>query len=473
MIRSATPLDFGKLMEEKPAPAKPAAAGAGAIKRSRVRAAFVFFMVLLNGGFFFAVIGQPIFLGAWMSAAIIIFFTLYFLLFRRRPLDGWERGALALMGFYVLVSAISNTFFFPKGLQDWLPAFYGLAPLWLIFPMRALKVSSRDVCDAMIAVGVFTGLLLLVDHFVQFSFLEVYQRVATTDISLRRIVFLKSETAFALLVITARLATARRMSTALGAGIAFLIVGFALFVVSESRLAIAASLMACAVFSLFILRGRRAVAMVAVGLCCIALLSPIVLAKYIDQIERTHSYARQDSSVAYRLIELRFFYGIFEKTHGVGFGMMSSGVGKSNQMASTRNNPIAYASQIYGIATGTNYGMYIADLGVMGALVQFGYIGLAAVVWMTLRVAFRLIRIGRNSEFDSHKEAAAMGALALCFLLSPWPTNLYSMDWTAMCGGLCLFLASCCSAEAKELRAVPEAGAARAIYARSPCRSSA
>ena len=403
--------------------------------------AFLVFLFYVSSGFPFALINVPIFYGSWVVSVIILIGTAIYMIHRRgRRFDGWDRGILALMTLCLVVSAISNTLIFPQELSGWLPAFHTIMPLLLIFLLKAVNISSRDVATALVIIGVTAGILLTLDHALQFSFMEAYQRLATTDTSLRRIVFLKNELAFATIVIVSRIAFTRSSKAILIYLMLLAPIGYSLIVISESRLAIGATLMACAVFTVVVVRGTRLFAFLLAGGLAALIILPLALGKYIDQIERSRNYLEQDSSIRYRLVECEYFYNLFQKTSGVGFGIMSTGTDKKN--------PLAFAEQSYAMSTG--YGLYIADIGILSALVQFGYIGVVAVVAMTIKVGVFLLRNGRRSSLPGHKEAAGLGAIVLCLFFNPWPLNLFTLQWTAMSGGLVWYVAARCAQEIKQ-----------------------
>lgn len=417
----------------------PVAAG----RRSSAKVLFLVMLFCAWAGLPFTLVGLPVFYGQWLASAIILARCfLFFASFpgRNRNFDIWEKTALFGMFLFVAVSAVANTFIFPQGLQGWLPAFYSLTPALLIFAVGGMNMASADILDTIVIIGVSSAVLLIADHFLIFHFLDVYLRLATTDTSLRRVVLFKSESSFALCILAARLLTARSAASRAVNLVMLIPVSVALLQLSESRLAIAATLIALMLFTLFVLKGGRRLAALCLGSVLGLLVLPFALQKYIDRITRTSKYFATDSSFTFRRLELEHFYKYYEKTHGLGFGVMSTGADKKNILSNAMN----YAGYIYG--TG-GYGMGLADIGAFAALVQFGILGFCLFVFMTAKASFFLISAARAGRIRA--DAGAVGCLLLAFVISPWPTNFFTLEWTIFLGNVVWTLAATCQRECR------------------------
>jgi hypothetical protein len=175
-----------------------------------------------------------------------------------------------------------------------------------------------------------------------------------------------------------------------------------------------------------------------VGVLVVLAAGPLLLGKYLDKITSNAQYFNRDASVRFRTIEFQYFYDAFQHTYGLGFGVMSTGVGKKNILSYAANQ----AGYIYG--TGS-YGLGLSDIGIFSALTQFGYIGLIITLFMTGMASFKLIKYARaDPRFWS---AGAAGCLMLAFMLSPLPMNFFTLQWTVFVGNVLWFLAAQTNAE--------------------------
>lgn len=376
-----------------------------------------------------AILGLPRYYGRQIVAVIIVLLSMAYLLSKMAKsskLDNWEIFSLIFLFVCFIVSFISNNYIYPQDVSGWVPALYLLTPIALIFALKAYRATAAGIIAGIVFAGASGAVIVVVDHFINLSVMDVYERAATVGLSDRRIVFLKTEAAIAASVIAARLILARGMKKRL---INFLIAAplfYSLLFISESRLAIAAVMIGTAIFALFVAKGKRKLKYIVIGLTVSVLFLPFALEKYVEQF-KSSGYLEEDASVVFRLLEMEHFKEYFEKTGGLGFGVMSTGANKNNILAYSANK----AGYDYGSG---DYGMGLADIGIYAALYQFGWVGLILVLYMTLVAAIYMMRIARldKNAFD----VGAVGAITLAYMLSPLPMNFFTLDSTAIDGGL-------------------------------------
>ncbi|MDP3632758.1 hypothetical protein [Phenylobacterium sp.] len=400
---------------------------------------------LLWEGMPFTLMGGAVSSGRYLVSALMLAGTAgYFFLVisGRKRADKWDLWSLALALLIILVSFISNTFLFEQSPSEWLFAMYGLTPILLIFFARSLDVRPVEIIEGIILAAVIACCLIIADQIVQLKFMNPYSRLATTDIHLRRIVILKIEIAAAAMICCARFA--RSKSTARLRWLAAILpMLFCLFVVSESRVTIAAFILGLGGFTIFVLHGRERVQIMILSVLVFFVSFPFVLKKYVDQFQRYGNYITDDASISWRLKTVRYYYGHFTETGGLGFGVMSTGA--------ARDNFLSFGTNRAGVSQGAyGYNFYMADTGITGALLQFGYLGLVLVIVMSFMCAFALIARGRDRVVHSSYELGVLGFLVLFYLLNPWPMNFFTLEWSVLSGGLFWSLAALSSRENAE-----------------------
>lgn len=410
--------------------------GTAVIRLSRVITIGI--LLVLWDGLPLAALGLPGHYGKQVVAAISLLGFVGFVVTRARSqwrMNRWEWYSLLLFLFCAFVSFVSNTFIFHNTAADWIPALYVMTPILIPFALRTLRISAGEVLYGIFSVGLLGALLVCADQLVQFSVLDKYQRIATTDAELRRVVIFKNESAIALVlawVAFVRLGIRRGVIALL----ALLPIGVSLFVVSESRLAIVGSVMAIAAFSLAVARGRvrfRTVKWAALFLLTIA---PFVLSKYVNQYLGSQDYFKEDSSYAWRLLTAAHYQGLFDQTSGFGFGVMSTAPDRQTVLAQS----------VHRSGPASDYGFLLADIGLLGGMYQFGYVGLAIILLMTWKMGSFMVRSGRiNQEYA----VGAIGCMVLTFLISPVPMNWFTLEWTVLLGGLLWYV---CSATERSAR---------------------
>lgn len=383
-------------------------------------------------------VGLPIYVGQEAAAAIILLGVMgwLFLVIRgNATFNLWEIGIIAYFAYCVLVSLISSTFLFPQAWTGWVPALYTIAPVLLIFPLRIMRVKLGEVVTAVILVALIGAIFQDVYQFYHIGFLDQYVRGSYLGSS-KRLELFRTEMAFAIVMCFARMLNTKTWFHLLFYLAVSLLVGYALFVVSEGRLPIAASITGCAIYLLVMYRHINKPLVTSVIVILAVAILPLMLGKYIHYFNNIGDMRLNDPGIAFRVIEYRHFGQMFEKTHGIGFGVMSGGANK--------NNIISFASNFGGYLYGTgSYGLELTDTGLWAAMFQFGYIGLALVIGMTWIVVRKLWRAGRASGTYPYRiECGAFAAVVIGLMISPVPTNFFSLGPYTQYGGLLWFMAS-------------------------------
>lgn len=334
----------------------------------------------------------------------------------------YELFSIGLFSLCIVVTFVSNTWIFPQ--DRWLGTTLSVAPILLILTFRLFNFKGEEILAALLWAGVLASFIVVADQLLRFSFMDAFARGVSAGIE-RRVVFLKTESAFALVILAARLLTAKKLKELRNYGLFAAVVVTNLVVVTESRLAIAAVAISVLTTVMFSLPGRQKLRAILALVMGVAVLGQAIFGKYVEQFLATQDYLTDDVSVNWRSRTVEYFYQYFDQTNGLGFGLMSTNPDASNFMSWAMN----YAGIYAGIG---KYPMGVADIGIIAALVQFGYIGLLVVVAMTLAMSWRLMKAGYR---QSH-EIFAMGALVLGYMLSPLPMNFFTLEWTAISGNV-------------------------------------
>jgi hypothetical protein len=351
----------------------------------------------------------------------------------RRAHNRWQHWSLATLFAYCAgVSFVANTFIFEYGVGNWVPALYYLAPLLFYYTLVRLDYAVADITDALIWTGIIAAAVVMFDQVFPQDVLDVYYRRPVFDTSLRRIVILKSETVLALLLLVARLGEAKVVTRRLllyAAPLAMM--AYTVFVVSESRLGIATTVLALGFFAVSGHRskGRMATLVVAAAVAA-AVLFGGAAEKYLGAFSGTSTADYFDEyNVTIRLESFTFFWDQFLHTFGMGFGVMSV-------------SPDADNFQAHAIPLSHN----IVDLGWFAALFQFGVLGLFAVMWLTVRLVRSLLSVNRVVSYTRRREVAMIGLFVLAAVLNPVPLNLFTLTHSVLLGSTLWYV----SARARE-----------------------
>ena len=376
-------------------------------------------------GVFAAMMGQSTWSHKYLIAAAIFAAACYrlMILLLRGSASIYETLSYLLFGLCTAVSIVSNTWVFPQDIRFWLPALYTISPILLLPALSVFGIKEKHILDAIIAVAIGASLLIVADQALQFDFMQVFVRADGLNVE-RKAVILKTETCLALVILFARWGAKWGVMALWRLG-AVCLLAFNLFIVTESRLVMAAVVIALSITILFAFRGRTRVALLALSGIAAAILSPLIFDRFIQQIISFGDTIQQDMSATWRAKTFDYFYAYFQQTNGLGFGVMSAGT--------EANNLVSWANHFGGLwlGSGTKYPLALADIGILQALVQFGYAGLLLVGMMTLIMSVNLFRSGM---LQARPDLFALGALVVGYTLSPLPMNFFTLEWSGMAG---------------------------------------
>ncbi|SMD20705.1 hypothetical protein [Rhizobium sp. RU36D] len=392
-----------------------------------------------------ALIGLPPHLGKHIVAAAILLASAQYMinLIKGMSPRKYETVSAILFTYCFFVSTISNGFIFINPPAEWVYAHYSLLPLLLPLAFRVFNISVKECIAGLLATGICVSILLIADQLMHLRSLEIFRRLATTDQSLRRIVLLKTEVSLAATVVLCRILRDGLHRIKIKNILCAAPMIYVLFAISESRLAIAAFVVGLGFFSAFCLSGSQRFRAIVLGLSATVFLFGTLGYKYIDQIASTENYIGRDQSITWRIVEAEYFNKQFQKTGGLGFGVMSTSKGS--------NNVLSFAVNYGGLAMGAyGYGIYIADMGIVGALFQFGYIGFIAVAAMSVFMIWKLVGFGRINR--TFMDTGAVGAGCAGFIFSPWPLNFFTLEWSVFTGGFVWSLLTIAASELNSKR---------------------
>jgi hypothetical protein len=404
-------------------------------------------MLCLWEGVPFSLIGMSNILGLQLYAIITAFgAVLYFvqLASGKRRFTYWDLGAVTLFSICVFSSFCYSVLTHPQPLAGWIFAIYSIAPVLTILALRGINCRLGDAVDALYWTGFIGSALLLVDRVLQLGLLDFYERGSAfgTD----RIIFFKLESTFCVVIAAMRIIAAKRVFAAIQNCVALLVTFYCIFVLSESRLAILAALLALALTWLFVIRGSKKVFVAIVAPFALTPIALLILGKYLNKYDSLDAYLANDVSASWRLTTIKHFYRYFAVTDGLGFGFMSASKTYDNVLSFSTH----FASQLYGVV---DYVVSLDDIGIYSALFQYGYMGLLAIVVMTFAMCKSLFQV-RNAGGDS-QTVAAIGLLAVTFTFSPISMNYFTLFYTAHIGGLLWFMAAEASAFRRPAKARP------------------
>lgn len=352
-----------------------------------------------------------------------------------RLADAFPAVLLAVM---IGVSFISNQLIFRYGWGNWLTYSYIAVPLLAYYLFWALSISAADVLAAVIAMGVIACGFVFADTIYHISALDPIERYTNVQTGVRRVPILKNEVVLAFCLLFADMYTRpdwwRRAAFYLPAAALIFFVATFRF---ESRIALAAMLAAIAVF----VAARRITSPVQLfylfaGLLVGLPLLYVALQSYIQPIldEGFANYATTHN-VEIRFRSNEYYLKYFGETGGLGFGLMTL-------------NQESFNFQALGVPL--SFG--IADLGMFGALYQFGWVGLLLVSVATLMMIVTFVKIGRDRHHPLRDRLLIVGCYVLGFTLQPIPMNFFTLNWTTMLGATLWYLMRRAAWENDQLR---------------------
>ena len=239
---------------------------------------------------------------------------------------------------------------------------------------------------------------------------------------------MRVETGLSIVILTTWLLTHWKIDRIAVAAIFILSINtFVLFRISESRQSIATVLLSIFYFvALGGIRAKKLLYVMTVGLIASFPLIYFLAGDYISKFLSSSNYIA-DGNVEIRLDALDFYLDRFWDTGGLGFGVLSNGDDATNFFATSAR--VGNGSWQY----------LIADIGIFSPLVQFGWIGLFVVVFLTLRLAYMFITTARRMGRSESVLPFAFGCFLLGSMLHPWPMNYFTLEWTIMFGSLTWF----------------------------------
>ncbi len=403
---------------------------------------------LLWEGVPFAAVGLPR-AGGYYATSIAVAIGIVLFIIRKMNFslrfNKFTVSSMALAALFLIISVVSGLMFFTNPISDWFPELVYYSPCLLIFLILALDIRLSEIAWGIAIAAAFSAILVIIDSYSNLPMMESYLATSGFDYKARRIMLLKNEIGAASCLAFAWAATTRSFKVMAASAVILALVFFDLVKFIETRLVIGAVLLTMVAFTLLVPRLNRKIMVLVAGLVLAVTVAPLLFDKYIDQLEQMGSLS-EDNSVSWRIQTVDHYQKYFDQTYGLGFGLMS--------LKEFKNNIISYsiwdAPTLYGIEHGA-WGFFLADTSYYGALFQFGYLGVALVLFMTCITAYSLIRYGLTRGLPYREAMAALGFFVLFLsILSPWPTNLFTLTWSMLSGNM-LFA---CAARAAYIRQV-------------------
>jgi hypothetical protein len=162
----------------------------------------------------------------------------------------------------------------------------------------------------------------------------------------------------------------------------------------------------------------------------------ILLMPYITKLLGADNYMRE-GNIDIRIQSMDFYWNQFKQTGGVGFGVLSGGDDARNFFA---------IAQRHGNGS---WPFYLADTGILSALYQFGWGGLAFAIGMPLWLGTRFILLSKKLPSQVRVFPMALGCFLLGSVIHPWPQNYFTLDWSIMFGALTWYACSDLEARVK------------------------
>jgi hypothetical protein len=404
------------------------------------KTAILVIIMLAWEGLIPALLMQPVYIGKQLvSATILGGLGIWGLLKLRRGFtitkDGI--GAMAALGYAVAVTLVYSVMQQHLPPSEWLLAMYMLLPL-AIFPLLSLLgVSWREVFAGIIISASICSVVSIADQFGHFPMFDQFVRGSINNKFARRMFLMRVETACAVLMLLSWVSLYFYRPRAILYGILLALVAFVLFRVSESRQSMTAVLIG---FAFFVAVGglnfKQLVRRIPLFVLVVLPVLIILLMPYITKLLGAENYMRE-GNIDIRIQSMDFYWNQFKQTGGVGFGVLSGGDDARNFFA---------MAQRHGNGS---WPFYLADTGILSALYQFGWGGLAFAIGMPIWLGIRFIRLGRNLPAHVRVFPMALGCFLLGSVIHPWPQNYFTLDWSIMFGALSWYACSDLEARVK------------------------
>lgn len=338
---------------------------------------------------------------------------------------------ISIFSFFVFVSFLSSTFIFQYDSIEWISAQYisclALLPLALYY--WGFRV--EEIGQAIFLTGLLSAFLILIIHSAKlYAVFWEYLRRSIYTSTYVRVVILKNEIAFAAIFAFFKLFFGNSNSKSYfwySASLLFLVYTIAFSL--DSRLALAAVMLGLVLGTLaFRTTFSRKAVIIVVGFAVSLFILPELYTKYIGGF-RAGSYV-EAANVKIRLQELEFFWRYYVDTYGIGFGYLSVSPDGENHAARAAW-PTLKSQNGYGVQ----------DLGIFASLVQFGPIGIALVVVLTVWCVRRFYRLGQAADHPGRLTAMTCFSMVLGFIISPWPMDFFTLAWSGFLGWTMVYLA--------------------------------
>lgn len=393
---------------------------------------------ILWDGVPFALVGLPR-AGGYYAISILVAVSIFYVLIKLpEQIKLFDKTAIYIVfGFVAVflgVSFVSGEFFFENPADEWVPELVYFSPVLLIFVFVAFDIRANEALFGLILAATIAAILVFVDRFLLLDAMEQYRSTSGFDFEARRIMMLKNEIGLSLAALMVICFKDFEFKGKFIFVAATLLVAFDLLVVTETRLVIGAVALAFVCACLFLFNENENRRAITYGSIAVLMATPFVLSKYIDQLHNVGSLAEEDAGVAWRLTTVDHYRQFFDETYGFGFGIMSIREGRSNIVAFSIHD----AGVMYGLDANQKWGLFLADTSFYGALFQFGYIGLLLTIFASFYVAYSLISARKIKNYPWRDATAAVGFVALFLLISPWPTNMFTLNWSILSGNYLL-----------------------------------
>lgn len=409
-------------------------------------------MVMMQWGIPFVMIGIPAWLTTQIMTLLVFSAVLFRFFFKKRygVLDKWEVRMVAFLSYCYLVTVISNIFILNQSISEWGTSLTYLFPLMFVLAARPLGIKTGDILHGIVIACLVGGSLATADHFSPIAALNELTSKSAVSAAGRRLVLMHNESAFAIPILVALILDSKRFSHTLFLIAALSIISFSLLIISESRLAVGGAAIGSVIYLLFMYKGKWKFHIILTSICLFILIMPYIYDRYIQSLLYVldgglDKLTSVEDSTNFRRIEIAHFGNYFDKTFGLGYGLMTISPLKSNFLSQSMFS----LSALYNV----DYQMSMIDIRIYSALFQFGYIGLAGVIWLTYVTIKANISIGLRALNPYRQEIAAVGCTMIGYILSPLPANLFTADNTILIGGLIYALAALGLNEEKTIQA--------------------
>jgi hypothetical protein len=405
---------------------------AGAARVAYWRVAAIAGLFLLWEGVIPALLSMPRYFGQYAVAALTLAYTAMWLLklLLGRSTPSFLVFVVLVFAWYFCVSAISSTFIFGYSTREWLFAQFFIVPILVPVMLHSWQARPLEVVHGLVAAGLVAASLTVGAGFGLDALLGEFQRRSVYEIGHMRTVILKNEIAFsAIYMFFHVLLNRRHLGLLLPQMAAALLLLYVMLFLMDSRLALVAVLLAVGIgFLLFRGPAMRRLPVFFLGLAAAILILPELYDKYVGSLDLANYI--EAGNIQVRFDELAYFWSYFERTGGLGYGVFSYSLDSTNFAAWAAYNMIPGYT-----------GFGVQDIAIFGSLVQFGWIGLAVTLFATFWCIRSFYKVGRDLYAKDRVIGIAGFSFMLGFMLSPWPMDFFTLNWTILLGWTMLYLA--------------------------------